>query len=464
MKKFIPKIAIIGRTNVGKSTLFNAIAGRRIAIVEDCPGVTRDRCYAMVNTQGFTFNLIDTGGLIGDAEDNFQEEISNQARIAISQADAIIVVFDGKLGVHPLDKDIVKLLYDVKRPVVWAINKCEKESDKFSSTDFYSLGIDDFVCISAAHNIGVRELVSKIKECFDKKLLENETVNEDAIRVAIVGKPNAGKSTLINKLFGEKRLITSNIPGTTRESIEVSIKAHGQDFILIDTAGLRKKARVEDDSIEEFATIRTIEALTNADVAILILDASQEKIASEQDQKIAGLIHDRGIPFMVVANKWDLVEKNHKTVKKFEEEIYDTFKFARYAPIMYISASEGTRCLKILPKAKEIYETARHRIPTGELNKIIKIAFDRRPPTPYRGQMIKVFFATQISIAPPTFVVFANHPKSLHFSYLRYLKNEIRREFSFEGSNIKIIVRKRNENDKNEEEIEVSGDSNDNID
>lgn len=456
MEKFIPKIAIIGRTNVGKSTLFNAIAGRRIAIVEDCPGVTRDRCYAMVTTQGFTFNLIDTGGLVGESDDEFQDEITKQAKVAINQADAIVVVFDGKLGVHPLDSDVVKLMYGVRKPVIWAINKCEKDSDKFSSSDFYSLGIENFVCISAVHNIGVRELISQIKECFDKKLLENENVVDDVIRVAIVGKPNAGKSTLINKLFGEKRLITSNIPGTTRESIEVSVKSNGQNYILIDTAGLRKKAKVEDDSIEEYATIRTIETLTNADVAVLILDASQEKVVTEQDQKIAGLVHDRGIPFMILANKWDLVEKDHKTVKKFEEDIYDAFKFARYAPIMYISASEGTRCLKVLPKVKEIFEGARYRIKTGELNKIITTAFDRRPPTPYRGQIIKVFFATQISIAPPTFVVFVNHPKSMHFSYLRYLKNEIRREFPFEGSNIKIIIRKRNENEKDEHEEDIA--------
>ena len=448
MKKFIPKVAIIGRTNVGKSTLFNQIVGRKLAIVEDAPGVTRDRAYAMVNSQGFTFNLIDTGGLLGDTKDEFQDEITKQAQIAISQADIILVLFDGKVGVHPLDREIVKSLYGIKKPIIDLVNKCEKQDDQYGANDFYKLGIEKFFCISAAHNVGVREVVAEIKTYFDKKILENENIVDDSIRVAIVGKPNAGKSTLINLLCGENRVITSDISGTTRDSIEVNVKVNGQDYILVDTAGLRKKAKVKDDTIEEYGTIRSIEALSNADVAILLLDASLDKVATEQDQKIAGLIHDRGIPFIIAANKWDLVEKDHKTVKEFERNIYDIFKFARYAPIIYISAKDGKRCSKLLPKAKEVYENARHRITTAALNKVINNAFEKRPPTPYRGQVIKVYFSTQIQVAPPTFVVFVNHPKSLHFSYLRYLKNEIRNEFAFEGSNIKVIVRKRNENEE----------------
>ena len=448
MKKFIPKVAIIGRTNVGKSTLFNQIVGRKLAIVEDAPGVTRDRAYAMVNSQGFTFNLIDAGGLLGDTKDEFQDEITKQAQIAISQADIILVLFDGKVGVHPLDREIVKSLYGIKKPIIYLVNKCEKQDDQYGANDFYKLGIEKFFCISAAHNVGVREVVAEIKTYFDKKILENENIVDDSIRVAIVGKPNAGKSTLINLLCGENRVITSDISGTTRDSIEVNVKVNGQDYILVDTAGLRKKAKVKDDTIEEYGTIRSIEALSNADVAILLLDASLDKVATEQDQKIAGLIHDRGIPFIIAANKWDLVEKDHKTVKEFERNIYDIFKFARYAPIIYISAKDGKRCSKLLPKAKEVYENARHRITTAALNKVINTAFEKRPPTPYRGQVIKVYFSTQIQVAPPTFVVFVNHPKSLHFSYLRYLKNEIRNEFAFEGSNIKVIVRKRNENEE----------------
>ena len=319
---------------------------------------------------------------------------------------------------------------------------------QYGANDFYKLGIEKFFCISAAHNVGVREGVAEIKTYVDKKILENENIVDDSIRVAIVGKPNAGKSTLINLLCGENRVITSDISGTTRDSIEVNVKVNGQDYILVDTAGLRKKAKVKDDTIEEYGTIRSIEALSNADVAILLLDASLDKVATEQDQKIAGLIHDRGIPFIIAANKWDLVEKDHKTVKEFERNIYDIFKFARYAPIIYISAKDGKRCSKLLPKAKEVYENARHRITTAALNKVINNAFEKRPPTPYRGQVIKVYFSTQIQVAPPTFVVFVNHPKSLHFSYLRYLKNEIRNEFAFEGSNIKVIVRKRNENEE----------------
>ena len=448
MKKFIPKVAIIGRTNVGKSTLFNQIVGRKLAIVEDAPGVTRDRAYAMVNSQGFTFNLIDTGGLLGDTKDEFQDEITKQAQIAISQADIILVLFDGKVGVHPLDREIVKSLYGIKKPIIYLVNKCEKQDDQYGANDFYKLGIEKFFCISAAHNVGVREVVAEIKTYFDKKILENENIVDDSIRVAIVGKPNAGKSTLINLLCGENRVITSDISGTTRDSIEVNVKVNGQDYILVDTAGLRKKAKVKDDTIEEYGTIRSIEALSNADVAILLLDASLDKVATEQDQKIAGLIHDRGIPFIIAANKWDLVEKDHKTVKEFERNIYDIFKFARFAQIIYISAKDGKRCSKLLPKAKEVYENARHRITTAALNKVINTAFEKRPPTPYRGQVIKVYFSTQIQVAPPTFVVFVNHPKSLHFSYLRYLKNEIRNEFAFEGSNIKVIVRKRNENEE----------------
>lgn len=443
----MPRVAIVGRTNVGKSSLFNAIVGRRLTIVKDTPGVTRDRFETVVNRHGAPFILVDTGGLVGEEGEDLYDSVYAQTRLAIDQSSIIIALFDGLTGLHPHDADVVALLRGVNKPVIWVINKCEKPSTATEAAEFYSLGIESFHPISAAHNQGVVELISMIKDAV--KVAENEAQSDEStektdsrtINIAIVGKPNVGKSTLVNRLYGEPRLITSPIPGTTRDSICLSLYHQGQEFVIADTAGLRKKARVDDQSVERFSNLRSLKSLAQCDTAVLLLDATQGA-PNEQDGKIAGLIHDRGIPFIIVINKWDAVEKDHRTAQLYRKAVAETFKFARYAPILLVSALTGRGCARILPKLKEVYDTSRARLQTSKVNDLFETAFTRKPPPVYRGDPVKLYFATQVAVAPPTFVLFVNNPKKLHFSYQRYLKNCLRKEYPFEGSNIKLLIRK----------------------
>jgi GTP-binding protein len=449
----IPLVAIVGRTNVGKSTLFNAIAGRRLAIVEDTPGVTRDRAYTLVKRFGFLFNLVDTGGVVGDEDAELQQLVRDQAEVAIAESDLVLAVFDGVEGVHPLDWDVAELARRSNKPVISIINKCEKQEHQIQAPEFHSLGLDELHPMSAAHHQGLRELIEKIERALVSQDIQLPTEREDhvpAIRVAIVGKPNVGKSTLVNRILGEDRLVTSAIAGTTRDSIDVQVKRDGRDFLFCDTAGLRKRARVEDASVERYSALRTLRAIAGCDVGVLVIDAT-EGIPTEQDTKIGGVIHERGKGFVIVVNKWDLVEKDHRTVKAFTDAIYEQFKFARYAPILFVSGLTGRRCPSILETVAAVYDSRRLRIKTSELNRVLQAAFERRPPPVYRGNPIKLQFGVQVAIEPPTFVLFLNHPTRIGFGYERYIRNALRETYPFVGVDLKLQLRKKSEKEAAEE-------------
>ncbi len=457
MTKRIPTVAIIGRTNVGKSSLFNAIVGKPISIVEDAPGVTRDRHYALVERFGFQMTLIDTGGFVGEEEANqLHEAVRRQAEIAITEADLILCVFDGLHGVHPLDSEVVDYLRRGKKPVIWIINKTEKQDTKDSSAEFYGLGLDDLISISAAHKEGIKPLMERVREALkippasspdgaDELVVpevEEELPGEEVIRVALVGKPNVGKSSLFNRILGEDRVVVSSLPGTTRDAVDREIVRNGKRFRFVDTAGLRKKARVDEGTVERFSNVRTLRSLARCDVAVLVIDAQDGGI-TEQDTKIAGLVHERGRGLIIVVNKWDAIEKDHHTVHDFTEAVRHGLKFAAYAPIIFVSALSGRRCPSILEMVEEVYLGSQQRIQTSDLNRIFNRAFTGKAPPVYHGEPIKLYFSTQIGTAPPTFVLFVNHPKRINFSYERYLKNCLREHYPLPGLDIKLIFKKR---------------------
>lgn len=471
----IPTVAIVGRTNVGKSSLFNALAARTLSLVKDFPGVTRDRNYVLTHRFGFPCTLVDTGGLVGEETGPLSQAVRAQCQLAIAEADLLICVFDGLNGVHALDAEVVDLLRRSKKPVIWVANKCEKSDADQTAGDLYSLGIDNLIRVSAAHKHGLKELITEIKEklgdlaqttpIIERSEFDETPVNkperpaDPAIRIAIIGRPNTGKSSIVNKILREERLIASDIAGTTRDSIDTRINFDSQDYVLVDTAGLRRKARIEDSSIEDMSNMRTLRALARCHVAALVIDA-EEGGPTEQDSKIAGLVHERGRGLIIVVNKWDKVEKDHRTVKEFEHVVYGELKFAAYAPILFVSAKTGRRCQSILETAKQIYESSRSRIKTSDLNRVLTRAFQKTPPPVYHGEPIKLYFATQTGCEPPTFVLFVNHPKRLNFSYQRYIKNELREAFNFPGVDIKLILRKRiSKEERSESELaELQGD------
>ena len=446
----IPTIAIVGRTNVGKSSLFNALIGHRVAVVEDHPGVTRDRNYAHVTRYPFPFTLIDTGGIIGEEHGKALHQVVHaQTTLAIEESDLVIAVFDGACGVHPHDEEVVSILRRAQKPVVWAINKCESPIVRDSASDFYRLGIDDYVCVAAAHRQGLDDLIAAAGARLgiaEDSAFERSAAAGDAIRVAIIGKPNVGKSSLINKIVGHDRVVASALPGSTTDNIDVEVVRDGQRFIFVDTAGLRRQNRVEDGTVERYANLRTLRALVQCDVAVMVIDGQEG--ATDQDIRIAELVHERGRGLIFVVNKWDLVEKDHTTVKRYTEALYEYFRFARYAPVIFISALTGRRCPAVLERAAEIHRVSRERVPTSELNRILRQAFERRPPPVYRGEPVKLFFATQIEIAPPKILLFLNFPGRLNESYVRYLKTAIREQFPFEGIDIKVELRKRTEKEQ----------------
>lgn len=444
MSKRIPMVAIIGRTNVGKSTLFNALVGRPASIVEDSPGVTRDRHYALIKKFPVPFTLIDTGGMLHEDISELSESIRTQTEIAVQEADLIIAVFDGLHGVHPHDSEVTDYLRQTEKPIVWVINKCEKPSVELRAGEFFELGIAHPMCISAAHRKGVRGLLERVREelQLDDPVRFISQEEDEKIRVAVLGRPNVGKSTFINTILGEQRLVTSSIAGTTRDSIDTPVKREGRELVLVDTAGLRKRKKVEPDSIEHQSNEHTVRSLASCDVAVLLLDATQG-IPAEQDAKVAGLIHERGRSLVIVVNKWDAIEKDHRSAKQYEDGIHEVFKFVRYAPVLFVSALTGKRCPQVIRKIIEVYDAARQRIQTAELNKLLAETFERHPPAVHRGDPVKLLFATQIGVAPPTFVLFVNHPDKINFSYQRYINNSIRSSYPYEGTRIKLIVRKR---------------------
>lgn len=566
MAQRTPILAIVGRPNVGKSTFFNRVLGKRQAVVEDVPGVTRDRNYALIEGFQFPFYLVDTGGFERASGDELQMLVSEQAVLAAEEADIVLAMFDGQAGRHPGDEDVVALLRKQKKPVQFVVNKCDGKEQEVLAADFYSMGIDNLGHVSSLHGRGVRRFVDETlqrlpnhqalldsaearhkleeeaakdaraaeaeaeyqanaaakaakiearklrssaavstsgnlalvsEESNSEELPEDEVVTPnfaevfvpehsgdsaedyirdnrvlsleeslskehpeqdvraesevseeedepelllESIKVALIGRPNVGKSTLLNTLTGEQRAITSSVAGTTRDSLDLPITRDGQDYLLVDTAGLRRKARIG-DRIEQYSTMRSLRAISSCDVAVVLLDAEQGP--TEQDAKIVGLAHEQGRGLVIVVNKWDLLEKDHRSVKEFKDKIQQTFKFSPYAPVLFVSALSGKRCPKVIETVRRVAYARAQKVSTVRLNKVLESAMRRRTPPVVRGRPVKLFYATQVETAPPRIVLFFNYPQSVHFSYLRFLKNSIREAFGFEGTDIKLVCRKR---------------------
>ena len=432
----LPKVAIVGRPNVGKSTLFNRIVGQRLSITDDQPGVTRDRIYSKATWLSKEFFLIDTGGIeLGDAP--FLTEIKAQAEIAMDEADVIVFVVDCRSGVTEDDTFIAKTLYKTKKPVLLAVNKVDDQKFKDNIYEFYSLGFDEPIACSSSHGVGVGNLLDKIIEKLPQANL-NEVDN--AIKFAIVGRPNVGKSSLTNALLNENRDIVSPIAGTTRDSIDSRFKAYGKEYLVIDTAGLKKRGKIY-ENVEKYASIRSIDSIGRSDVVLLVLDAESGII--EQDTHVGQFIEEYNRPCIIVVNKWDTVSKDSKTMKNWEDEIRSTYKYLDYAPIVFLSAKENKRVHTLFPAIDSAYEAYYRRISTSTLNDVISEAQLMFPPSEFNGGILKIYYASQVGVTPPTFAIFVNDPKFLHFSYYRYLENQIRKNFDFYATPIKIELRKR---------------------
>lgn len=438
-----PIVAVVGRPNVGKSTLFNALAGENISIVKDTPGVTRDRIYADVNWLDKTFTLIDTGGIEPDSSDIILSQMREQAMIAMDTADVIIFLTDVRQGLVDADSKVADMLRRCSKPVLLVVNKVDNyEKQMMDIYEFYNLGIGDPIGISAQGKQGLGDMLDRVIELFPNGAVEEE--EDDTPKIAIVGKPNVGKSSIINKLTGENRVIVSDIAGTTRDAIDTPVRWQGRDYILIDTAGLRRKSKIK-ESIERYSIIRTVTAVERADVVIVVIDATEG--VTEQDAKIAGIAHDRGKGIIVAVNKWDAIEKNDKSVKEFTDKIRNTLSFMPYAEILFISAVTGQRLPKLYETVDMVLENQTLRIATGVINEILTEAVALQQPPSDKGKRLKIYYMTQVAVKPPTFVVFVNSKKLMHFSYLRYLENRIRDSFGFKGTALKFIVRERGENE-----------------
>ena len=434
-----PIVAIVGRPNVGKSTLFNALAGEKISIVQDTPGVTRDRIYAEATWLDKCFTLIDTGGIEPDSGDIILKQMREQAQIAIDTADVIIFLTDVRQGLVDSDSKVADMLRRSGKPVVLVVNKVDNFEKLMPDVyEFYNLGIGDPMPISASSKLGMGDMLDEVTKHFPS--VEGEQMEDDTPRVAIVGKPNVGKSSIINKLLGENRVIVSNIAGTTRDAIDTTIKRNGKEYILIDTAGLRRKNKIKEE-LERFMIIRTVTAVERADVVVVVIDATEG--VTEQDAKIAGIAHERGKGIIVAVNKWDAIEKNDKTVYKFNEDIRKILSFMPYAEILYISAHTGQRMPKLFETIEMVLENQTLRIQTGVLNEIMTEAVAMQQPPSDKGRRLKLFYMTQVSVKPPTFVIFVNDKELMHFSYVRYLENKIRDAFGFKGTSLKFIIRER---------------------
>lgn len=432
-----PVIAIVGRPNVGKSTIFNRIVGERVSIVEDIPGVTRDRIYSAGEWLNHEFNIIDTGGIdIGD--EPFLTQIRQQAEVAIDEADVIIFMTNGRDGVTAADEEVAKILYRSNKPVVLAVNKVDNPEMRSDIYDFYALGFGEPFPISGTHGLGLGDLLDEAAQHFPK--IEEDGYDEDTIRFSLIGRPNVGKSSLVNALLGQERVIVSNVAGTTRDAVDTPYSKDGKDYVIIDTAGMRKKGKVY-ESTEKYSVLRALRAIERSDVVLVVLDGEEGII--EQDKKIAGYAHDSGRAVVIVVNKWDAVKKDEKTMKAFEENIRAHFQFLEYAPIVFLSAKTRKRTQTLIPVIDEVNESHSIRIQTNVLNDVIMDAVAMNPAPTHNGSRLKIFYATQVAVKPPTFVVFVNDPELLHFSYERFLKNRLRESFGFVGTPIHIIARAR---------------------
>lgn len=436
-----PVVAIVGRPNVGKSTLFNVLAGERISIVQDTPGVTRDRIYAEVSWLDYNFTLIDTGGIEPDSGDIILSQMREQAQIAIDTADVIIFITDVRQGLVDADQKVADMLRRSKKPVILAVNKVDDFKKYMPDVyEFYNLGIGDPVPVSAASRLGIGDLLDEVAKHFTQEMLEE--AEDDRPRIAIVGKPNVGKSSLINKLTGENRVIVSDIAGTTRDAIDTDIKYNGKEYVFIDTAGLRRKNKIKEE-LERYSIIRAVTAVERADVVIIVIDATEG--VTEQDAKIAGIAHERGKGIIIAVNKWDAIEKDDKTIYKHTEKIRQILSFMPYAEILFISAKTGQRTGRIFETIDVVLENNSMRVATGVLNEIMAEAVAMQQPPTDKGKRLKLYYITQAAVKPPTFVIFVNDKNLMHFSYTRYLENRIREAFGFKGTSLKFIIRERKE-------------------
>lgn len=434
-----PVVALIGRPNVGKSTLFNRITGKRQALVDDFPGVTRDRHYADASWDDMDFTLIDTGGFLSSDDDYFASQIRDQLTAAANHADVLVFILDGRAGLSPYDLELADFLRRMDKPIFYLINKVESFKQNDELTEFYSLGIDRFFTISAEHGLGVGEFLDDLVNV----LPVYDSTDEDdqaPIKIAIVGRPNVGKSSLANRLFGEKRVVVNEKAGTTRDAIELSIKNKGKEFMLVDTAGIRRKGKVS-EKLEKFSILKALSSMDECDVALIVIDADEG--ITDQDITIAGYAEDRGCGALFLINKWDALDGDKKSVKKYMEELRQKAKFLSYAPAITISAKTGQRCHRILDEVVKIHKEYCHRISTGILNRIIEDAVFREEPSLHKGKRLKFFYSTQVATRPPSFVCFVNYPKAVHFSYKRYLLNQLRQMIPLSKTPIKLFFREK---------------------
>ncbi len=433
-------VAIVGRPNVGKSTLFNALAGKNISIIKDTPGVTRDRIYADVEWSGYHFTLVDTGGIEPESGDIILKQMREQAQIAIETADVIIFMTDLRNGLVDADGKVADMLRKSGKPVVLCVNAVDNYVKQSPYVyEFYELGIGDPVAISAANRQGIGELLDQVTASLEDLDIDEE--ESELPKVAIVGKPNVGKSSIINKLMGENRLIVSDIAGTTRDAVDTEVSYQGKDYLFIDTAGLRRKSKVKEE-LERYTVIRTVSAVERADVVVVVIDAVEG--ISEQDAKIAGIAHERGKGIVIAVNKWDAVEEKHtNSTRDFEKDIRRVLSYLNYAEVIFISAQTGQRLGKLFATIDMVLENQQRRIPTGVLNEILTEAVAMQSPPTDKGKRLKLYYMTQVAVKPPTFVLFVNDKELMHFSYLRYLENKLRESFAFKGTALKIITRER---------------------
>lgn len=444
-KKSKPVVAVVGRPNVGKSTLFNALAGENISIVKDTPGITRDRIYTDITWLDKNFTLIDTGGIEPESKDIILSQMREQAQIAIDTADVILFMVDVKQGLVDTDSKVADMLRRSGKPIILVVNKVDSFQKYMADVyEFYNLGIGEPFAISSANKLGFGELLDEVISYFDKDVESEEEEDEDErTRVAIVGKPNAGKSSIINRLIGENRLIVSDIAGTTRDAVDTEVVYQGKEYVFIDTAGLRRKNKIKEE-LERYMIIRTVTAVERADIVVLVIDATEG--VTEQDAKIAGIAHDRGKATIIAVNKWDLIEKDNKTVNQFTQRIRQILSFMPYAEILFISAETGQRLPKLYETIDIVYENHAMRVATGVLNEIMAEAVALQQPPSDKGKRLRLYYITQAAVKPPTFVIFVNDKELMHFSYTRYIENQIREAFGFKGTPLKFIIRERKEN------------------